>query len=101
MIEGVALISDRPPNENPPYSHAGIEEEGEAEGEKSGSDEDDDEEGIPESMCDDGEHKWAHNVCMVCSFCGFCTGYGPECCNEGLPGREKGKYVHVSKCPII
>lgn len=41
-------------------------------------------------MCPSGDHKWAHNVCMMCKFCGYCTGYGPGCCNEGLPGREAG-----------
>ena len=41
-------------------------------------------------MCAEGEHKWGHNVCMICNICGFCTGYGPGCCNEGLPGRDPG-----------
>ena len=45
-------------------------------------------------MCDDGDHEWAHNLCMICPFCGYCTGYGPGCCNEGLPGREAGKYAN-------
>jgi len=42
------------------------------------------------TMCAVGDHKWGHKVCMICKFCGFCTGYGPGCCNEGLPGREPG-----------
>ena len=41
-------------------------------------------------MCAEGEHKWSHTVCMICNFCGFCTGYGPGCSNNGLPGRSAG-----------
>ena len=43
-----------------------------------------------ESMCLPGEHTWGHERCMICHFCKFCTGYGPSCCNEGLPGRDPG-----------
>ena len=50
---------------------------------------DDDMEG--DDICAAGEHTFAHNKCMVCRFCKFCTGYGPSCCNEGLPGRDAGK----------
>ena len=51
---------------------------------------DDDMEG-DDDVCAAGEHTFAHNKCMVCQFCKFCTGYGPLCCNEGLPGRDSGK----------
>ncbi len=54
-----------------------------------GSDINSDEE--TEGMCAPGEHKWAHNSCLVCRFCGYCTGYGPGCCNEGEQGRSPGK----------
>lgn len=69
----------------------GEEEGGEGEGSLS---EDDEEEGVvPEHICEDGEHKWANDVCMVCTLCGYCTGYGVSCCNEGQPGRQPGQYV--------
>ena len=42
-------------------------------------------------MCEDGAHVWSHDVCMICMFCGYCTGYGPGCCNEGSPDRDPGK----------
>ncbi|KAL5460457.1 hypothetical protein EMCRGX_G033908 [Ephydatia muelleri] len=48
------------------------------------------EEGDDSGMCSKGEHTWVQAVCMMCKFCGFCTGYGPNCCNEGLPGRVPG-----------
>ena len=45
------------------------------------------------NMCPPGEHNWGHDVCMICKFCGYCTGYGPGCCNQGLAGRNLGKLV--------
>ena len=42
-------------------------------------------------MCPPEEHKWSHNVCMICKFCGYCTGYGPGCCNQGLAERNPGR----------
>lgn len=42
-------------------------------------------------MCAPGEHKWNHSVCMICKFCGYCTGYGPGCCNQGLAERNPGR----------
>ena len=66
------------------------EEGGGEEGEGGSSDEDD--ESLPDvNICDDSDHKWAHNVCMICTLCGYCTGYGFGCCNEGEPGREPGR----------
>ena len=62
-------------------------------GEDSSSEEEEEENDdavVPQILCEEGEHKWAHNVCMVCFFCGYCTGYGPGCCNEGSAGREPG-----------
>ena len=44
-------------------------------------------------MCNPGEHKWTHNVCMICKFCNYCTGYGPGCCNQGMADRIPGGYV--------
>lgn len=64
-----------------------------AAGELEGAEEDESSEGeddFPE-MCEEGSHAWKHDVCMICNFCGYCTGYGPGCCNEGSPGREPGK----------
>ena len=43
-----------------------------------------------EDMCAEGEHKWGHGVCMICTFCGFCTGYGPDCSNGRLPRSDVG-----------
>ena len=43
-----------------------------------------------DGLCAPGEHNWSISRCMVCKFCKFCTGYGPTCCNEGMPGREPG-----------
>ena len=65
-------------------------EEGEGEGEGGGESSSETGDELPGDMCEQGEHNWTHSVCMICSFCGFCTGYGPGCCNEGIPGREVG-----------
>ena len=43
------------------------------------------------AMCEEDSHVWTHDVCMICMFCGYCTGYGPGCCNEGKPDRDPGK----------
>ena len=43
------------------------------------------------AMCEEGSHVWALDVCMICNYCGYCTGYGPRCCNEGKPDRDPGK----------
>ena len=75
-----------------PTLGVGVEGE-EGEGEGGSSDEDDDEGSIPDIICDDGDHKWTHNICMICTLCGYCTGYGFGCCNEGELGRESGQYV--------
>ena len=75
------------------YTGVEGEEGGGEEGEGSSSDEEDEEGLVPDHICDDGEHKWAHDVCMICTMCGYCTGYGFGCCNEGQPGREPGRYI--------
>ena len=62
--------------------------EGQAEEDEEDGEESTDDEG--ESMCPSGQHKWSDVRCMICRFCGFCTGYGPTCCNEGVAGREPG-----------
>lgn len=43
-----------------------------------------------EGMCPQGEHEWATERCLICQYCKYCTGYGPSCCNEGMPGRDPG-----------
>ena len=68
------------------------EEGGGEEGAGGSSSDEEDEEGlVPDNICDDGDHKWAHDVCMICTMCSYCTGYGFGCCNEGQPGREPGQ----------
>ena len=62
--------------------------EGQAEVDEEDGEESTDEEG--DNMCPSGQHKWSDVRCMICRFCGFCTGYGPTCCNEGVAGREPG-----------
>ena len=34
-----------------------------------------------EIMCRGGGHSWSRGECRVCSVCGYCTGYGPNCVN--------------------
>ena len=34
-----------------------------------------------EIMCRGGNHSWSRGECRVCSVCGYCTGYGPNCVN--------------------
>ncbi len=41
-------------------------------------------------ICHSDEHKWSSDVCMICKFCGYCTGYGPGCCNQGMGERDPG-----------
>lgn len=60
--------------------------------EESGTDDDDVE------MCEPGDHQWERQVCMICKVCNYCTGYGPGCCNQGLPDRIPGKLVRA--CPV-
>ncbi len=62
--------------------------DGEEEGEDDSEDDDSD-----DDICPPGEHDWSVSRCVVCKYCKFCTGYGPTCCNEGMPGRETGKLV--------
>ncbi|XP_043286736.1 E3 ubiquitin-protein ligase MYCBP2 isoform X2 [Venturia canescens] len=39
-------------------------------------------------MCSPGQHQWRRRVCMVCTVCRECTGYGMVCLNSTLPGRN-------------
>ena len=43
-----------------------------------------------DGMCEPGTHVWRNILCMICFFCGECTGYGPGCCRNGEPGRDPG-----------
>ena len=60
---------------------------GATEEEDDDSDDSDDE----DDLCAPGDHDWSTSRCVVCKICKYCTGYGPSCCNDGLPGREPGK----------
>ena len=60
------------------------------EGSSSDDDENDDVSVTGDILCADGKHKWAQNVCMICTVCEFCTGYGRGCCNDGKPDRTPG-----------
>ncbi|XP_011407139.1 PREDICTED: E3 ubiquitin-protein ligase MYCBP2-like, partial [Amphimedon queenslandica] len=66
----------------PPSEDQGIEEGDE---ELDVISEDDD-----EHICPKGEHTWTNERCLICQFCKYCTGYGPSCCNEGMPDRDPG-----------
>ncbi|XP_012285925.1 E3 ubiquitin-protein ligase MYCBP2 [Orussus abietinus] len=54
------------------------------------------------SMCFPGQHQWRHGVCMVCTVCRECTGYGISCLNglrsDRNPGWECGCGVGDSGC---
>ncbi|KAL5268418.1 hypothetical protein ACHWQZ_G002322 [Mnemiopsis leidyi] len=43
-----------------------------------------------DGMCEPGTHVWRNILCMICFFCGECTGYGPGCCRNGEPDRDPG-----------
>lgn len=43
-----------------------------------------------ENICPPGKHKWKHDMCMLCSVCGRCTGYGVDCVNQGQADRNPG-----------
>ncbi|XP_013400127.1 E3 ubiquitin-protein ligase MYCBP2 [Lingula anatina] len=42
------------------------------------------------NMCRPRKHQWKRSLCMICTVCGECTGYGANCCTVGQPGREPG-----------
>ena len=42
-------------------------------------------------ICEPGKHQWEKQVCMICKSCSYCTGYGPGCCNQGIPNRAPGR----------
>ena len=56
------------------------------------SEDEDEPEVVPSAMdkCKDKKHSYSQNICMICTVCGYCTGYGPSCCNthnaERVPG---------------
>lgn len=52
--------------------------------EESSSSEEEEEEVMIRSHADimcKGGHSWSRGECHVCSVCGYCTGYGPNCVN--------------------
>lgn len=52
------------------------------------SDEEDEEDA---QICGKDDHTWVNERCLICLYCKYCTGYGPSCCNEGMPDRDPGK----------
>lgn len=44
-----------------------------------------------EDICKPGKHNWKHAVCMVCSFCGQCTGYSISCLSSIRSNRKSGQ----------
>ena len=52
------------------------------------SDEEDEEDA---QLCAKDDHTWVNERCLICLYCKYCTGYGPSCCNEGMPDRDPGK----------
>ena len=62
-----------------------------AEGEEEESEEDEPEV-VPTAMdkCKDKRHVYAKNNCNICTVCGYCTGYGPSCCNTHNEDRVPG-----------
>lgn len=42
-------------------------------------------------MCAPGQHKWKHDLCMVCTVCRECTGYSISCLSSIRPDRNPGQ----------
>ncbi|XP_014287849.1 E3 ubiquitin-protein ligase MYCBP2 isoform X3 [Halyomorpha halys] len=42
-------------------------------------------------VCPPGQHKWKHDLCMVCTVCRECTGYGISCLSSMRPDRIPGQ----------
>ena len=49
------------------------------------------EECVEWSMCAPTKHKWTRDVCMVCTICHECTGYGAACVSSDRPNRVPGQ----------
>ena len=41
-------------------------------------------------MCSAGKHSWSIDLCMICTLCHQCTGFGPTCVSSDSPGRLPG-----------
>ncbi|XP_059170813.1 E3 ubiquitin-protein ligase MYCBP2-like isoform X4 [Physella acuta] len=52
--------------------------------------EDEEETELDDNLCPPGKHKWVQEVCMICSICKECTGYGVSCVNSGRKDRNPG-----------
>ncbi|GFN82142.1 E3 ubiquitin-protein ligase mycbp2-like, partial [Plakobranchus ocellatus] len=52
--------------------------------------EDEEETEVDDNLCAPGKHKWVQEVCMICSVCRECTGYGVSCVNSGRKDRNPG-----------
>ncbi|XP_055893471.1 E3 ubiquitin-protein ligase MYCBP2-like isoform X4 [Biomphalaria glabrata] len=52
--------------------------------------EDEEETEVDDNLCPHGKHKWVQEVCMICSVCRECTGYGVSCVNSGRKDRNPG-----------
>nr|AOV18880.1 myc binding protein 2 [Lymnaea stagnalis] len=52
--------------------------------------EDEEETEVDENLCPPGKHRWVQEVCMICSICRECTGYGVSCVNSGRKDRNPG-----------
>ncbi len=37
-----------------------------------------------------GKHTWKHDLCMICTVCIECTGYGASCVSANQPDRNPG-----------
>ncbi|XP_046683725.1 E3 ubiquitin-protein ligase MYCBP2 isoform X4 [Homalodisca vitripennis] len=61
-----------------------VEEEG-------GEEEEGEWEDTQEVMCAPGQHKWKHDLCMVCTVCRECTGYSISCLSSMRPDRNPGQ----------
>lgn len=44
-----------------------------------------------EDICKPGQHNWKHEVCMVCTVCGECTGYSYSCLSSIRSNRKSGQ----------
>ncbi|XP_054276655.1 E3 ubiquitin-protein ligase MYCBP2-like [Macrosteles quadrilineatus] len=61
-----------------------VEEEG-------GEEEEGEWEDAQDAMCAPGQHKWKHDLCMVCTVCRECTGYSISCLSSMRPDRNPGQ----------